>query len=134
MFNQSLRITRFSLGLLLSLTLGACMSERPPPGLPDARVVTFDGVQAHGPDCASIALPSHLGDPDRLAHPAIPFGCANYTNLAAQLARPADIAQPTPYAGADGTAAARSVQRYDNPPPPRAESQDSSPATSNISQ
>jgi hypothetical protein len=134
MSHQSLRLARFSLGLLLSLALGACMSARPPLGLPDASVDTFDGVAAHGPDCRSIALPSTMRDPDMLPHPAIPFGCANYANLAAQLARPADIAQPLPYAGADGTAAERAVQRYDNPPVSHDPSQNSSSTTDGISQ
>lgn len=130
----SLRVARFPLALLLSAALTACMSERPPLGLPDASLMRFDGQGAHGPDCTQIGLASHLGDPDRLEHPTIPFGCATYTNLAAQLARPADAAQPTPYAGADGTAAARSVQRYDNPPASHEQSQDNAPATTNIGQ
>jgi pilus assembly protein CpaD len=134
MFNQSLRLARYPLGLLLSVALIGCMSARPPLGLPDARVVTFDGENAHGPDCRSLALPSTLRDPDLLGHPSIPFGCANYSNLAAQLARPSDIAQPAPYAGADGSVAARSVQRYDNPPAPQSKSQDNAPATSSVNQ
>jgi pilus assembly protein CpaD len=124
MFNQSLRIVRVSSALLLSLALGACMSARPPLGLPDASVVSFNGEQAVPPDCRSIAIPSHLRDPDMLTQPSIPFGCATYSNLAAQLARPADIASPLPFAGADGVAAERSVQRYDNPPAQHGQSQD----------
>ncbi|HTH61598.1 MAG TPA: CpaD family pilus assembly lipoprotein [Paraburkholderia sp.] len=130
--NQRLRLARFSFGMLLSLALTACMSARPPLGLPDARVITFDGDAAHGPDCRSIAIPSRLGDPDLLAHPTIPFGCATYANLAAQLARPADIVEPSAYAGADGGAAARSVARYDNPPTSKSESKDAAPATSSV--
>lgn len=107
---------RLPVGLLLCAALSACMSERPPLGLPNASVMTFDGIEAHGPDCASIAIPSHLRDPDLIEHPSIPFGCANYTNLAAQLARPADAVAPRPYAGADGTAAVRGIQLYENPP------------------
>jgi len=130
MSNLSLRIARFSLGLVLSVALSACMSERPPYGLHDASVVTFDGVDAHGPDCRALALPSTLRDPDMLPHPEIPFGCATYANLAAQLARPADAIQPTPYGGADGTAAARAVQRYNNPPSQSTSSQSTSSTSS----
>lgn len=132
MFNQSLRIARVSSALLLSLALGACMSARPPLGLPDARVVSFDGEQAVPPDCRSIAIPSHLRDPDMTRQPAIPFGCATYSNLAAQLARPADAVSPLPFAGADGVAAARSVQRYNNPPAQHGQSQDGSSASTPI--
>jgi hypothetical protein len=60
----TLRIRRASVRLPLMLLLGAalagCMSERPPLNLPNASVVTFDGVEAHGPDCTSIAIPSHV--------------------------------------------------------------------------
>lgn len=130
--DQSLRFARLLLGALPCLALAACMSARPPLGLPDARVVGFDGTSARAPDCRAMALPSTLRDPDLLVHPEIPFGCANYTNLAAQLARPADIAAPKPYAGADGGVAERSVQHYDNPPQHQGKSQDSAPATSSV--
>jgi pilus assembly protein CpaD len=129
----TLRIRRASMRLPLMLLLGAalagCMSERPPLNLPNASVVTFDGVEAHGPDCASIAIPSHLRDPDLLEHPTIPFGCANYTNLAAQLARPADATSPRPYTGSDGVTAARAIERYENPPSSQAPSQGATPGT-----
>lgn len=122
---------RLSVGVLLCAALSACMSERPPLDLPNASVITFDGIQAHGPDCASIAIPSHLRDPDLMEHPSIPFGCANYTNLAVQLARPADAVAPRPYAGADGTAAVRGMQIYQAPPASHgpAQGQGSNPST-----
>ncbi|QGZ60365.1 CpaD family pilus assembly lipoprotein [Paraburkholderia acidisoli] len=122
---------RLPLALLLCAALGACMSERPPIGLPSAQSIQFDGVHALGPNCASIALPSTIGDPDMVEHPSIPFGCATYSNLAAQLARPADIVQPTPYGGTNGVVAERALSRYNAMPEPHA-APDAAPATTNV--
>ncbi|PLZ03499.1 hypothetical protein CY652_06110 [Burkholderia sp. WAC0059] len=104
-------------GLLLCLGLSGCLSQDPPLNLPDARVISFDGNAAVPPDCTQIAEPSHLGDPDRLPHPTIPFGCATYANLAAELARPEDAVSPKPYAGeraADAALGASAVRALEN--------------------
>jgi type IV pilus biogenesis protein CpaD/CtpE len=45
--------------------------------------------------------------------PGVAFGCATYSNLAAMLARPADLVAPVPYAGADASLAASAVRRYE---------------------
>lgn len=94
------------------LALAACMSTPPPLGLPDASVVGFDGHHAIPPDCAALNQPSHLVDAG-FGRPGVPFGCASYTNLAAMLARPADLTQPQPYTGADAATAASAVRRFD---------------------
>lgn len=121
---------RLPLALVLCAALGACMSQRPPLGLPNAQSMQFDGTHALGPNCASLALPSTIGDPDLTEHPSIPFGCATYSNLAAQLARPSDVVQPAPYAGGDGGVAGRAVQRYQNPAP--VHTTDAAPSTTNV--
>ncbi|HEV3423035.1 MAG TPA: CpaD family pilus assembly lipoprotein [Paraburkholderia sp.] len=97
---------------LLPLALAACMSAHPPLGLPDASVIGFDGRQAISPDCAALDQPSTLVDAGS-GRPGMPFGCATYTNLAVMLARPADLAEPLPYAGADAAMAASAVRRFD---------------------
>jgi pilus assembly protein CpaD len=97
---------------LLPLALAACMSAHPPLGLPDASVIGFDGREAIAPDCAALVQPSHLVDAG-FGRPGAAFGCATYTNLAAMLARPADLAEPLPYAGADAAIGASAVRRFD---------------------
>jgi type IV pilus biogenesis protein CpaD/CtpE len=47
------------------------------------------------------------------ARPTVSLGCATYTNLAAMIARPDDLTQPTPYGGADADLAASAVRRYE---------------------
>ncbi|KAE8757824.1 hypothetical protein FSO04_21725 [Paraburkholderia madseniana] len=97
---------------LLPLLLPGCMSATPPLGLPDASVIGFDSRHAIAPDCATLVQPSHLVDAG-VARASMPFGCATYTNLAVMLARPEDLVDPLPYAGADATTAAGAVRRYD---------------------
>jgi pilus assembly protein CpaD len=105
-------LLRLTALLLLPLALSACMSATPPVGLPNASVIGFDGREAIAPDCASLVQPSHLIDAG-MGRPGIAFGCATYTNLAVMLARPADLVEPLPYAGADATTAASAVRRFD---------------------
>ena len=97
------------------LGLPGCMSAHPPLGLPDATVIGFDphnAGRAVPPDCTRLAVPSHMIDAGT-ARPDVAFGCATYSNLAAMLARPADIVDPLPYAGADATLGASAVRRYE---------------------
>ncbi|GAB3626161.1 hypothetical protein PTE30175_00841 [Pandoraea terrae] len=96
---------------LLPLALAGCMSPRPPLSLPDASVIGFDGQHAVPPDCAKMVQPSHLVDAGA-RYPGVTFGCATYSNLAAMLARPADLVAPKPYAGADAATAAAAVRRF----------------------
>ncbi|MEX3931212.1 CpaD family pilus assembly lipoprotein [Paraburkholderia phymatum] len=106
------RLTTFLSLVAPPLALSACMSATPPIGLPDASVIGFDGYKALAPDCATLAQPSHLIDAG-FGRPGVAFGCATYTNLAVMLARPADLVEPLPYAGADATTAASAVRRFD---------------------
>jgi type IV pilus biogenesis protein CpaD/CtpE len=98
--------------LTLLAALSGCMSAPPPLDMPDASVVGFDGTRAVPPDCAKLEQPSHLVDAG-FGRPGVAFGCATYTNLAIMLARPADLVQPIPYAGADAALGASAVRRYD---------------------
>jgi pilus assembly protein CpaD len=98
--------------LALLAALSGCMSTPPPLGMPDASVVGFDGTHAVPPDCAKLQQPSHMSDAG-FERPGVAFGCATYTNLATMLARPADLVQPIPYAGADAALGASAARRYD---------------------
>jgi pilus assembly protein CpaD len=114
---------------LLPLALTACMSAHPPLGLPDGSVIGFDGREAIAPDCALLNQPTTLVDAGSV-RPGMAFGCATYTNLAAMLARPADLVQPVPYAGADAAMAANAVRRFEE----NRVKQPSVTSTTNISQ
>ncbi len=98
--------------LLLLTALSGCMSTPPPLSMPDSSVIGFDGTHAVPPDCAKLDRPSHLVDAG-VGRPGVAFGCATYTNLANMLARPADLVQPIPYAGADAALGASAVRRYE---------------------
>jgi pilus assembly protein CpaD len=103
------RILLAPVGLFVTL-LGGCF--QPPFDMPDASVIRYDGEQALPPDCAKLAVPSGLTDAgERL--PAVAWGCATYTNLAAQVAYPLDVAQPAPVGPADGAVAASAMRRYE---------------------
>jgi pilus assembly protein CpaD len=105
--------SRSSLSLLALLTaLSGCMTTPPPLSMPDASLVGFDGMHAVPPDCTKLAPQSHMVDAG-VERPGVAFGCATYTNLANMLARPADLVQPIPYAGADAELGASAVRRYE---------------------
>ncbi|CAN7490163.1 CpaD family pilus assembly protein [Trinickia sp. LjRoot230] len=105
-----------ALSLTAALTgIAGCMSAHPPLGMPDPSVIGFtpgDGGHAVAPTCDALAQPSHMVDAGR-GRPNVAFGCATYSNLAAMLARPADLVAPEPYAGADAALGASAVRRYD---------------------
>lgn len=103
------------LALAASASLAGCMSEHPPLGMPDASVIGFapgDGGHATPPPCEALDQPSHMIDAGA-ARLGVAFGCATYSNLAAMLARPADLIAPLPYTGADAPLAASAVRRYE---------------------
>jgi pilus assembly protein CpaD len=90
--------------------LGGCF--KPPRGMPDASVIEFDGRTALSPDCASLARPSELTDAG-LHRPDMQWGCATYTNLAAQVAHPRDLVAPHKLDPADAATGASAVRRYE---------------------
>jgi pilus assembly protein CpaD len=101
------------IALMLVCTVGAgtggCVE--PPRTMPDQSVIQFDGHLALPPDCASLARPSVLTDAG-WRRPQMEWGCATYTNLAAQLAHPQEIVKPESLGPADAAVAASAVHRY----------------------
>nr|WP_236066908.1 CpaD family pilus assembly lipoprotein [Paraburkholderia haematera] len=86
-----------------------------PLGMPDPSVIGFapgEGGHAIPPRCEALDQQSKMVDAGS-ARPGVAFGCATYSNLAAMLARPADLVAPVPYAGADAPLAASAVRRYE---------------------
>ena len=85
---------------------------KPPRNMPNESVIGFDGASAVPPDCDSLSRPSLLTDAG-IRRPSMQWGCATYTNLAAQLARPEDAVHPQTLGPANATAAAGAVRRYE---------------------
>lgn len=114
--NHRFVVLTLSLSALLAASgLAGCMSAHPPLGMPNDSVIGFsseDGGRALAPQCGQLNQPSHMLDAGR-ARPGVAFGCATYSNLAAMLARPADLVAPLPYAGADATLGAGAVRAYE---------------------
>ena len=105
-----------SLTVCLCLALGACAFPRKDfSSIPDASVirVTQNGsaYQAVPPDCNTLLQPSQYNKADDLRM-SIAFGCATYTNLAAQLADPKDLIEPKAYGGQLSDTAGSAVTRY----------------------
>jgi len=89
--------------------LGGCL--QPPLDMPDARTLSYDGHSVVPPDCQALTHKSYVLDAG-VPRQSVAFGCATYTNLAAQIARPADIAEPVPMGPYDGAVAANAMLRY----------------------
>ncbi|MDR5783793.1 CpaD family pilus assembly lipoprotein [Caballeronia sp. LZ065] len=85
---------------------------KPPRNMPNESVIGYDGLNAVPPDCDSLARPSLLTDAG-IRRPSMQWGCATYTNLAAQLARPEDAVHPQTLDGANAAVAAGAVRRYE---------------------
>lgn len=109
-----------TVGLLVGvcLTVSACAFPRKDfSGVPDPSVITVNqvgpGLQAVKPDCSKLLQPSQYNKPDDLRM-SIAFGCATYTNLAEQLARPEDLATPKAYRGQSPDTAGAAITRYRN--------------------
>ncbi|WP_250453710.1 CpaD family pilus assembly lipoprotein [Caballeronia sp. ATUFL_M2_KS44] len=102
------------LSLLLAVAFAASATGcfKPPRNMPEASVIGFDGTSAVPPDCASLARSSLLTD-GGFRRPSMQWGCATYTNLAAQVARPEDIVNPQTLGPADAAVAASAVHRYE---------------------
>ncbi|MET5115853.1 CpaD family pilus assembly lipoprotein, partial [Burkholderia pseudomallei] len=64
---------------------------------------------ARAPDCAALEQRSQVIDAGR-ARPGVSFGCATYGNLAAMLARPAELVAPLADAGGDAAGGASAVR------------------------
>jgi pilus assembly protein CpaD len=104
------RLLTFVLACALGVGLGGCF--KPPRDMPDASIVGFDGHSVVPPDCASLSRPSVLTDAG-WHRPSMEWGCATYTNLAAQIARPQDAVAPHALGPANAAVAASAVHRYE---------------------
>jgi pilus assembly protein CpaD len=100
--------------LLLVCATTMCVSGcfKPPRDMPDQSVIGFDGKNAVSPDCTELARGSVLTDAG-WHRPSMQWGCATYTNLAAQVANPKDLVAPGKLAPADAAVAASAVRRYE---------------------
>jgi pilus assembly protein CpaD len=101
-----------TLVFLCATTASVSGCLKPPRGMPDDSVIGFDGKNAVAPDCAELARASLLTDAG-LHRPSMQWGCATYTNLAAQVANPKDLVAPEKLAPADAAVAASAVHRYE---------------------
>jgi pilus assembly protein CpaD len=94
---------------IATLALGGC--KQPPRDMPDASVIRYNNHAALPPDCNTLARPSELSDAG-MKRPDMQWGCATYTNLAAQLAHPEEIVKPEKLGPADAAVAANAALRY----------------------
>ncbi|GGD62240.1 CpaD family pilus assembly lipoprotein [Caballeronia grimmiae] len=101
-----------SLLLVCAFAVSASGCFKPPRNMPEASVIGFDGTAAVPPDCASLSRPSLLTDAG-IRRPSMQWGCATYTNLAAQVARGEDLVAPRTLGPADAAVAASAVRRYE---------------------
>ena len=110
------RLPAVALALSMALTLSACAFPRKDfSSVPDAGVITLkqvgSGYEAVAPDCDRLLQPSQYNKADDLRM-SVAFGCATYSNLAGQLARPEDLLAPRVYRGQSADTVAGAVERY----------------------
>jgi pilus assembly protein CpaD len=109
-FFRSSRPATLAVALALACGLSGCF--QPPRSMPNESVLGFDGKNAVGPDCDALTRPSLLTDAG-FHRPSMQWGCATYTNLAAQVAHPKDLVAPEPAGPANGATAASAMRRYE---------------------
>jgi pilus assembly protein CpaD len=107
---NSIRILTLVLVCATSASISGCF--KPPRDMPDQSVISFNGKNAVPPDCIELARGSVLTDAG-WHRPSMQWGCATYTNLAAQIANPKDLVAPRKLAPADAAVAASAVRRYE---------------------
>lgn len=97
------------------LLTGCAFPRKDFAGVPDPSVIRVSNDSGHlkalPPDCARLREASQystLTDP----RPDISFGCATYTNLSQQVARPADLVAPRSYGNQSADTAAAAVERH----------------------
>lgn len=91
------------------LGIGGCFPA--PRTMPDASFIRGDANGAYPPDCERLKRKSLLTDAG-LMRPSMEWGCATYSNLAAQVANPKDLFDPEPLGPTDANVAASAVRRY----------------------
>ncbi len=107
---NSARLITLALAGTLTASLAGCFES--PRDMPDASVIGYDGHSVIPPDCSKLASPSKLTDAG-IRRPSMQWGCATYTNLAAQMANPEDAVAPHALGPADAAVAAGAVRRYE---------------------
>jgi pilus assembly protein CpaD len=107
---KTARLFTLFLACAVAASVSGCF--KPPRNMPDPSTIGFDGRSTLPPDCASLARPSVLTDAG-WHRPSMEWGCATYTNLAAQVAHPQDLVKPEPLGPADAAIAASAVRRYE---------------------
>lgn len=107
---KSARFLTFVLACAVGVGLSGCF--KPPRDMPDASILKYDGHSVVPPDCASLSRPAVLTDAG-WHRPSMEWGCATYTNLAAQIAHPQDVVAPQAPGPANAAVAASAVHRYE---------------------
>lgn len=110
------RCARNAALLSLVLVLAGCTFPRKDfSGMPGPEVIRVtqegSGYTVQRPDCGKLQQPSQHNKADDLRL-SIAFGCATYSNLADQVARPEDLVAPKAYGGQSADTAGAAVQRY----------------------
>ncbi|CAM2152883.1 pilus assembly protein CpaD [Pararobbsia alpina] len=82
-----------------------------PRTMPDASFIRGDEHGAEPPDCEQLYRRSGLLD-GGVPRPKMAWGCATYSNLAAQVVNPKDLFDPAPLGPTDANVAASAVRRY----------------------
>lgn len=99
-----------------SLLLAGCFPAKEYASIPDVNTITvrrdaYGNYVAIPPDCEKLLQPDLYNATHNL-RPDIAFGCATYTNLAAQIANPKDLVAPKSYEGQHADTASSAVTRY----------------------
>ena len=97
---------------LCALVAGLAGCMQPPIDMPHQSVIGSDGNSLTAPDCDDFKRSSLLLD-GGFRRPSMSWGCATYTNLAAQIAHPEHFNSPVPLGPADAALAASAVRRYE---------------------
>ena len=110
------RWARNSALLSMMLVLAACAFPRKDfSGMPGPEVIRVtqegSGYTVQRPDCDRLLQPSQHNNANDLRM-SIAFGCATYSNLADQVARPQDLVAPKAYAGQSADTTGAAVERY----------------------
>ena len=94
---------------------GCAFPRKDMAGLPDPSVIRVSNasgrMQAMPPDCERLRQPSQYNTFTDVRMD-VSFGCATYTNLSQQLARPEDLVFPRPYGNQSADTAASAVERH----------------------
>ncbi len=94
-----------------AFALGGCYSD-PKMNMPDASVIHVNPDGSSRVDCRSLTESPILSD-GGFGRPDMQWGCATYSNLAAQVADPRDLVAPSKLDPANGPAAVTAVRRYE---------------------